>query len=216
MFLEERILTDLANARQDALERANRLDVLRQPHAHRQAVAVAKFLVGFDLVEAGVAVAYGRQAHGVVVHQQFPQPLRLLRACGCAAGGLDLHVARAIAQDAGQLARLQVLLGKAAASIDDLEVTVHSAEPERHTVERGVRAGGEQHRMLGRHAIQLRAGRIALFAQAGDEDLPQDDPLPFREHPRAGLDVIEHILDAFHRRNGMFELRQARIGGVNV
>ena len=29
VFLEERILTDLADARQDALQRANRLDVLR-------------------------------------------------------------------------------------------------------------------------------------------------------------------------------------------
>ena len=87
---------------------------------------------------------------------------------------------------------------------------------EGQTVERGIRAGGEQYGVLGRHAVQLRAGRIALFAQAGDEHLPHDDPFPFLEGPRAGLDIIEHVLNLFHRRNRMIELRQARIGGVSV
>ena len=70
--------------------------------------------------------------------------------------------------------------------------------------------------MLRRDAIQLRAGRVACFLEAGDEDLANLDPIAFREGSGAGLDVIEHVLQPFHRREGMIELGEGSPRGVRV
>src|SRR5262249_37309016 len=99
-ILEEGILADLANVPQNLLQRADRVDVPREAHAHRQLLPRPQLLVSLELFLAGVAVANARQPDGVVVREQFPQSLSLFSASGLTLRGLDLHVARAIAQEA--------------------------------------------------------------------------------------------------------------------
>ena len=70
--------------------------------------------------------------------------------------------------------------------------------------------------MLRRRAVELRPGRVTLLAQAGDENLVHFNPFAFRDGASARLDVIEHIRNALHRRDGMLEFGHARVSGVGV
>jgi hypothetical protein len=70
--------------------------------------------------------------------------------------------------------------------------------------------------MFWRRGVQFSAGRIAALLQAGDEHLPDFDPVAFRHDARPAAHVSQHILDRFHRGNRMIEFRHARIGGMGV
>ena len=70
--------------------------------------------------------------------------------------------------------------------------------------------------MPGRRPIELGAGRIALLAEARDEDLRQGDPAPGIGRLGARPDVREDVLDALHVRDTLLELVHRRARRMHV
>ena len=133
---------------------------------------------------------------------------------GLRSDGDDLHVPREVAEDAGRLAGLRVLLDLARPL--GPEVLVDAAELQGQRVERGVGAGREEHGVLGRGPVQLRPGRVALLLEPGDEDLADDDPLPGAQCLGPRPDVVQHVPDRLHLGDRVVELGHARPGRVRV
>src|SRR5262245_23409218 len=70
--------------------------------------------------------------------------------------------------------------------------------------------------MRWRHTVDFVARRVALLTQPGDEDLTYLNPLALLQDSRSASNVIEHVLNGFHFRNGMIEFNHAGVGGVDV
>jgi hypothetical protein len=64
--------------------------------------------------------------------------------------------------------------------------------------------------------LQFGAARVAALAEPRNEDLLQDDPLPFRHYGRARFDIREHVGHALHVGNGMIELGKTRVRRVRM
>src|SRR5262249_40234696 len=156
---------------------------LRCGDAQRQLLVVAQCLEALDGAMAGVAVRDRSQADGVVILEELQEPLGAIEFRRLsAAARLALHEARATAEDAGRFT-VFVLLDVAGAAVGNLEIPVDLARLERESIERRIRARGEDDRMLRRRLVQLLTRRIALLFQPGDEDLAEANPLP-RRHLR--------------------------------
>src|SRR5947199_10554047 len=65
--------------------------------------------------------------------------------------------------------------------------------------------------MARRGAVELGARRITLFAQPGDEDLTNVNPLALLERAGTLADVVQDVLDGFHFGDRMIELRHGRV-----
>src|SRR5262249_40260289 len=111
VWFGQRAVGDLADVLLDGLHRAAGAQALRDGHAQRAGVLVEELLVAADDFLAGVAVADGGQADGVVVLQEREQALEAVVVGGLPAAGLALDVAGAATEDAGRLASLRVFLG---------------------------------------------------------------------------------------------------------
>src|ERR1035441_3739632 len=77
------------------------------------------------------------------------------------------------------------------------EVLADATELQREGVNGGIGAGAEVDRVVRRGGVQFRARGKALLAQAGDEDLREDDPVARFRDRGARLDVAQHISDGF-------------------
>jgi hypothetical protein len=175
-----------------------------------------EFLVGLDGGEAGVAVADGGDADGVVVLKQGQKALAAFGLVGAARAGVaGFEVIARGAEDARGFAP-RVLLHLAGQAVRDLEVPVNLVELERQRVDGGVRPGLKGDGVFGRGGVQLGAGGITLLPQPRDENLREGDPLALRDDGGAGANVGEYIGDGLHLRHRVVELIQARVAGVRV
>ena len=111
---------------------------------------------------------------------------------------------------------LLVALDAAGLAVGHLELRVDAAHRQRQRVQRRVRPGAKGDRMAGRRLVELGAGRIALLAQARDEDLRQRDPVPGLGRLGARAEVREHVLDGLHVRDGLLELVHRRARRMHV
>ena len=149
--LAQGVLGHFPNPLLNRVDGSQRFDVMGDGDTEWQ--AVAELAVALDVGGAGVTVADGGDAHGVVVLEEGEQPLDPVQVGRPAASGLAFDVAGATAEDAGRLAGLRVLLGVTGAAVDHFEVLADAAELQGQCVERGVRPGGEDHGILRRRLV---------------------------------------------------------------
>src|SRR5688572_12353443 len=128
----------------------------------------------------------------------------------------NLHQPRATPNDARRLAAAGIFFDMTRPPVSHLKILIHATELQRERIQRSIGTGCKNHRMLGRHTVEFIARWIALLAQPCDEDLTYLNPLAFLQEGCPTLNVVEHILNGFHFRNGMIELNHAGIGGMDV
>src|SRR4029434_9923139 len=187
----------------------------RDTDPHAEFAAAAERLKQFDPLTARVAISDSRQAHAIVVGEQFAQtsaPVVVRWFTKLLFGGNE---ARAVAQDTGWFARC-ILLDEACTAVLDDKVPIDPAALEGEGIQRSVRARAEEHGMARRDAVEFRARGIATLAQTRDENLLQNDPFAFGKNAGATINIVEHVTNGFHRRNRMIELDHARAGGMRV
>ena len=130
------------------------------------------------------------------------------------AGGLHLGIPGDAAQEAGRFA-VRIFLQVTGTTVFHDEIAIDATELEREGIEHGIGAGAEINGVLGGDAVKFRPGGITLFLEARDEDLLELQPLAFRHDLGARGEVIEHVLDGLHIRDGVIVLRH-RGGGMHM
>ena len=178
---------------------------------HVSAFSLEERAVQLEAAPIGIGVDNARDADRVVVGQQFPQPGEVI---GVAWRGLRRprpDVAPAVAQDAGRLAG-RVLLDVAGPpsvtlKFASMPLSVRASELSDASGPVGRRPDA------GAPPVEFRARRIALLAEARDEDLRQRDPAPGLGRPGARPEVREHVRDGLHVRDRVVELVHRRAGG---
>src|SRR6516162_6327638 len=89
---------------------------------------------------------------------------------------MEVNQAFAISQDAGRLA-IERAFNAPGLAVLDAEIPVDSADLQGQRVDRGIGTSAEVDRVVRSGRIQFRTSGKSLIAQAGDEDLPQHDPI---------------------------------------
>ncbi len=188
--LAKGILSHLADALSHLIDVAGRIDVLRDGDAEWQPILVVQLPILFNRRHTGIAVNNRCQTHRVVILKKSEQSLHSIQVGGLPAGRLAPDVASAVSQDARGLSGFGIFLGVTGPQIGHLEIFVDLAELQGQAIERGVRSGAKDDRILGRGPVQFVLGGIALLAQPSDEDLIDSDPLAYRHHFGSRLYII--------------------------
>src|SRR6185503_8475694 len=111
---------------------------------------------------------------------------------GLPVAGMGFDEPSATAEDAGRLA-VSIALDTARLAVGDLKVFINAAELERQRIDGRIRTSAEVNRVVGRSLVEFGARGEALIAQAGDEDLGEDDPVARFGGVRARFDESQHV-----------------------